>query len=185
MPERVGRDLHSNNGYAPNRYYTPEHVNPTGGTVALAANTLYAIPFRVRERTTFTRLGVEVTTGAGANGRLGIYNAANGVPTALVVDAGNVIFSSTGEKEVTISQTLMPGLYFIGVVTDNTPTLLGGTIQHTAMIADVGLLSPDAQGSGGTMRISGSHTFGALPTNFPTVVRDDITTIILPWMRVV
>ena len=50
--------------------------------------------------------------------RLGIYNSSETTfePNTVVLDAGTVDTSSTGIKEITISQTLNAGLYFLTAV---------------------------------------------------------------------
>jgi len=70
--------------------------------------------FPVSVATTFDRIGVEITGAvASSTVRLGIYNIVNSLPTTLVLDAGTVDSSTTGAKEITISQTLQPGLYLL------------------------------------------------------------------------
>lgn len=183
--EAVVRQAISNNGYATNRYYGSEGLNAPLAGLALVADTLYAIPFRVKERTTFTRIGIEITAFAGTNAKLGIYNAASGIPTTLVVDGGNVSTGSNALVEATISQTLMPGLYFLAVVADNTPTVWAALAQNPIMQSDVGYLTADAQASGGTFGIRGSHAFAALPANFPAVSYSDVNNFPWLWLRVV
>jgi hypothetical protein len=70
---------------------------------------------------TLDRVAVEVTTlQAGANARLGIYSATStGAPDALVVDLGEVDCSSTGVKELTVSQAVTGGvMYWLAVLNE-------------------------------------------------------------------
>ena len=67
---------------------------------------------------TVDRIAVNIQ-GAGSAGavvRLGIYESNNGVPGALVLDAGTVDTTSTGTKTITISQTLAAGYYYLAAV---------------------------------------------------------------------
>ena len=186
--EAVVRSPMSNIGYSTGRYYTSEQVNAPGSVSALglAANTIYAVPFRVRERTTFTRIGVEITAAvAGSSGRLAIYSAISGIPSTLVVDGGNVATATTGEKEATISTTLMPNLYFLASNFSATATVTAGSAQNPLMVQDIGYLAPVSQGSGGSMRITSTFAFGAFPSTFGPIGRDDVNSFVATWLRVV
>lgn len=65
---------------------------------------------------TLDRLGVWITSGgaAGSVVRLGLYGTTGGVPGTLLVDGGTVGSTTTGFKEVTISQVITAGLYWVG-----------------------------------------------------------------------
>jgi hypothetical protein len=96
------------------RYYTTDANVGTGS--ALTANRAHAIPFWVHTQTTFDRIGIRVTTGVAATTiRLGIYDSnSSRFPNNLVLDAGTVDSSaSTTNREITISETLNTGLYFL------------------------------------------------------------------------
>ena len=108
-------------GYRTNNYYFPYLMASAGGTGTLSPNQIYYVAFFVRQKTTFTRIGIQVTTSSGTIARLGIYNAADGRPTSLVLDCGTVSTTTTGEKEATISQSLNVGFYFLAVVSDGSP----------------------------------------------------------------
>jgi hypothetical protein len=110
-------------GYKTNNYYFPYMTGNQGGLSLLSTNRIYYVPFFVRQKTTFTRIGIQVTTFAGTSARLGIYNAANGVPTSLLLNCGTVSTASNGDKEATISQSLNVGFYFLALVCDNSPTI--------------------------------------------------------------
>lgn len=141
---------------------------------ALTRGITWITPVYIPERTTFTRIGIEVTTGvASTTIRLGIYSDSV-AGAALVLDAGTVDSSITGEKEITISQSLEAGLYFFaaqpeGGASDpsvNYASMSGyshiwgrsavGTLVSTAYIANTGALAATlgtptyADGSGTT-----------------------------------
>lgn len=163
----VAATLLSNGGYASNRYYGGSFDNITNAnTLVVTANRLYCRMFLCLEETTFTRIGIEVTSGAGTNGRLGIFQFDGSSPgsSARVVDAGTITTSTTGEKEATISQTLTPGMYFLAAVFDNTPTVRA-CVNNNASNWGQAFLGNAAQGTatddaGG---VYATHTFGALP----------------------
>jgi hypothetical protein len=125
-------------GYANNRYYLPYLMAGAGSSAIQTANQINYLPFFVRKRTTFNRIGITVTTLFGTSARLGIYNAANGVPTSLLLDCGTVSTATTGEKEATISQTLNTGFYFLAIVCDSTPTINTLTINNTSSSYAIG-----------------------------------------------
>lgn len=88
-------------------------------TTVPTLNDLHVRPFLVPVRRAFDRIGVNVTGAAAAGGvlRFGIYADGGGVPGSLLVDAGTVSSTSTGAREVTISQTLNPGVWWLAAVT--------------------------------------------------------------------
>ena len=150
--------------FTPGYYY-----GPAGGrsTTTMAAGLLTFVPFWVGASTSFTRIGAEVTT-AGAAGsllRLGIYrDNGNGLPGALTVDAGTVDAATTGAKELTIAQTLAPGLYWLAALAE-----VGSPIVRTVSTVN---LTPVGAGSlvtaTGSVAQSGHYktgiAAGALPS---------------------
>jgi len=157
-------------GYVTGRYYFPPgHKTPY--SQALAANTLYAVPFPISRRTTFTKIGVRVTTAEVAkNARLGIYKMANGVPSTLVLDAGTVSVAATGAVEITISQVLEAGVYALAIVTDATAAAINFSVVDVGMLSwVVGAAADDTADGSAEGLMYGAHTYGALPGNFPAV----------------
>ncbi len=102
------------------------HVMPGwsfGGQASLdlAVGELLFIPIYVPRTIVYDRIGIQVNTAVAASlARLGIYNpnAAGTAPGSLVLDAGTVSTATTGIKEITISQSLSPGFYFLSIVRD-------------------------------------------------------------------
>lgn len=100
-------------------YYRSGTDGDVGVGIATTPSTLSFSPFPVGRTTTFDRIAIEITTaGASMVERLGIYRAGtDGMPGALVHEAsGTIDASTTGAKELTISQTLEPGLYWLAHV---------------------------------------------------------------------
>jgi len=102
-----------------NDKYWTAFAATVSSTFTLSAGRVYYLPFVVGKRTTFTRIGINVTTGSAASqARLGIYRMESGVPTSRILDAGVVDTATTGEKEITITQDLAPGFYCLAVISD-------------------------------------------------------------------
>lgn len=103
-------------------------VNAWGAGSAATAGQVSYTPIYVPSSTTFDRIAISVSSAAAAGklARLGIYDATgtNGLPGALVLDGGTVAVDALGAKEVTISQTLATGRYWLAFVSDGTPTCL-------------------------------------------------------------
>ena len=154
---------------------------------SLTASTLFtigwewAIPIYIPERTTFDKIGCEVTTAvASSNIRLGIRKAAAGVASDLVLDAGQVDSSSTGAKEATISQELEAGVYF-----------LTAAAQDGASAPSINWISTD--GFSGIFGIDTSNTVascmyatgstGALPSSYGTVNYSGTALAPFVWLR--
>lgn len=117
-------------GYQSGVYITGRMFNAGAtGTVALAANTLYAMPLVMDGAASWTKISINVTsTGTAANCRLGVFTAdTNGAPSTLLFDGGVANVTGTGTKDVTISQTINPGFYYGVVVCDGTVTVTSGT----------------------------------------------------------
>lgn len=98
------------------RYY--KGMGPIlGATVASTLQRTYYVPFFVPVETSFDRILAK--SGSNFSGssivRLGIYNSsADGLPTTVLLDAGTVNFTSANQSlQITISETLGPGLYFL------------------------------------------------------------------------
>jgi hypothetical protein len=76
---------------------------------------------------TFDRLALNTpsTFSGSATVRLGIYNDTNGLPSTLVLDAGTVaVTAASTNYEITISQSLTAGFYWLAFVQQGTaPTL--------------------------------------------------------------
>lgn len=157
-------------------YHAPEfgygNANATPGSV----NRTFAWLVELRAGT-LDRLGVEVgATGAGSAIRLGIFSAdADGFPGALLLDAGTVDTSgSTGFKEISISQAVTAGTYWLSYTWQGgtAPQLRGvlGISQHRAITNNTG-----AWGGSEIKGLRDSNTWsGALGTPFGTPVADNI-----------
>ena len=166
-------------GIASSRYYTTPHGS-TITTLALGANILYCCPFFVPERTTWTEIGVEVTTAAAASSllRVGIYRAYAGRPQALILDGGAKAADSTGLKTSTISQVLEAGWYFLAVFSNGAPTVRAITDTATTLHGLTNTTALDTL-------IGASATYGAMPDPFPAslIYANGGTLVPLLWLR--
>jgi len=117
----IGGGVPGNWGYTSGFYYPAieARVSSPTDTGSFPAGRLACIPFWVRKRSRWNRVGAMVyTAAAGAFVRPGIYaDNGNGMPGALIVDGGQVDASTTGSKEAVIDQWLDPGLYWIAIAT--------------------------------------------------------------------
>ncbi len=185
----IGTAGYSQSGYATNRYYAGNLMitNAGAGTVK-TANQLYISPLVLGgPSATFTRIGITVITpaSAGKHAHLGIYNMADGVPTTLLLDAGTVAVDSSGEKEVTISQSLSAGNYALVNLSDGAPA-------YCANSQDGSAAGNDFFGESGSLAAYitsaySSQTYGSLPSSWPGTLtyltgNNDGTFM---WLRVV
>jgi len=96
------------------------------GVLAGAAGRIDLFPFIPRDDITVDRLSVNVTTLVGAAlGKIVLYAAdATGRPGALILETGDLDFSTVSLKEATVAQTLRRGItYWIGIRHSSTATL--------------------------------------------------------------
>lgn len=105
--------------YKTGKYYITAQAPEADSTLAPVKDNVVYHPFPVGEALTIDRItcGVQTAGTATAVVRLGIYQDTDGMPDALLLDAGTVAGDSSGYKEITISQALTAGtLYWIAVV---------------------------------------------------------------------
>lgn len=111
-------------------YYFASGTNSVTTSATLTNGTLRVHPFYVPNACVLSRIGADVTSAgdSGSKYRLGIYaDNGSGYPGTLVLDAGTIAGDSNTVQEITISQALDPGMYWIGgvvqVVTVTQPTI--------------------------------------------------------------
>jgi len=156
-------------------------INPTQ-TYSVTANRLYAKPYSISESISFTKIGINVTTAVAGNARLGIYTWANGLPGSLVADLGTVSTTTTGDKEISITQTLAAGAYALVAIFDATPVIRGHNTNPTEIGNYLGW--DDSSGTGGNPGdVYESRTYGALPATFGTPVYEYVGVVPGIWLR--
>lgn len=147
--------------YKSTRYYGPAMLR-ANGTLALSANTHYAMPITLFGRGSFDRIGVYVTAATGVNGRFGIYTDVADLPGTLIVDGGATALTASAMNTVTISQALGPGNFWLTMVTDGAATVNSHDSDFRIMKLGAGNLNVTGA------RVSAALTYGALPTSFGT-----------------
>ena len=150
---------------AAGEYITP----PTSTNTSTRSNgTLHMTPLTLASAITIDRIAIEVT-GAGTAGsvcRLGLYSDDGGKPGALLVDAGTVDTTTTGVKEVTVSQVLSAGRVWLAAVQQGAPATLA-TVRTTLSSLWIGNSSAsNVLGTPGNGLLVTGVT-GALPSPFP------------------
>ena len=120
----------STNAPMPDTTYYISNLSTTWGSGitamggGLTDDTMYLVPIFISESFTIDRIAVEVTTSAAsATVRLGLYSSVDSVPSALIADFGTVDASTTGVKELTISQALTKGLIWGAYVCSNSSSV--------------------------------------------------------------
>jgi hypothetical protein len=95
------------------RYYGGEPYSPSTNNPALGTGVV--TPIFIPTQKSFNRIGVDVTTTRTTTTiNLGIYGAdAQGQPLGLIADYGTVDASLSGLQEITISELLDPGWYWL------------------------------------------------------------------------
>lgn len=157
----------SHPGFVASRFYPPYGMIAGSPTTAGSATTLYYLFFAVPVAQTFTKIGINITSGATGNCRLGIYNCAT-IPTTLVVDGGTVALSGTGVVSATINQSLASGGYFLAVIVDNTSVNVSGVGTVPTLMEWLYGIGATVTGSAPGGYASTGVTFGALPTPAPS-----------------
>jgi hypothetical protein len=161
--------------FASGLYYTVLS-SPSDGATAFTQNNIFGTYFPVSVTTTFDRIGIEVTAAiASSTVRLGIFRCVGGVPTTRVLDAGTIDSSTTGAKEITISQSLTPGLYILVACPQggaSSPTLRSRTGGYGIPPPQTSIANQNNTGfniSGVSGAFASSYSFGISQTSSPKV----------------
>lgn len=146
----------------PTTYYMPLTVSGGAGTSAVAANTLYFLPFYLGAATV-DRIGIEVTTLAAGNARLGLYRNVAGLPTSLILDCGTVSTGANAIVEASFTALGVPDEpFWAAVVFDATPTCRNGTAVDSTFFG-ASAFSSAQRG------LFGTFTYGVLPASAPAI----------------
>lgn len=166
-------------GHASSLYYGPDNIYQPVSTAGLTAGVIYYAPISIGERTTFTKIGVKVTTLSTGTARLGIYYMQNGQPTTLLLDAGTVDVTSAADKEITISQEIEAGDYALTIQAQATPVI---NFYPSAGISRCGSLTSTLTDA---TIVAGPTTYGPLASTASGVTRSGALTGAVPglWLR--
>jgi hypothetical protein len=112
----------------------PSNLTYTG-TGLLVLNELVVVPFFTPRAVSMANLGLEVTTigTAGAVVRLGMYYGTLDAPTTLAIDAGTIVATSTGFKEVAAGFANLSGAFWLAAVAQvaaSTVRVINGSPMH-------------------------------------------------------
>lgn len=114
-------------GYVAGRFYGPPG-NVVISAFAGTTGTLWFTPMYIGVAKTFTKLSVR--TNASVTGtphaEIGIYANNSGIPGALLLDAGDVVLTSSATSTITgLNIPLTPGWYWLAVSIDASASLFG------------------------------------------------------------
>lgn len=143
---------------AATRYVVPGWFSGTSVTTAdLPDGTFFYFPIFVSHTTTFIGIAIHVGTASDTTGtaRMGIYNMdpSTRLPTSLVLDAGTVLTTTTGAKEIVISQALTANAwYYLALVSTFTGAV---TPQVRGFDDTVGVVSPFGGENSSVSTVSG------------------------------
>lgn len=156
---------------ASGKYFYPISAGSATTNAALGVGTLRLFPWYLPKDISIDRIGAEVTTvgDAGSKLRLGIYaDTGSAYPGALILDAGQIAGDSATVQDITVSQFLPAGMYWIGgvvqTVTTTQPTVRTCTGWFAPMTVIHSNSIPGANGQ--TIGYSQSSVTGALPSTF-------------------
>jgi hypothetical protein len=152
-------------------------------TWATGTGFLRFVPFFTDKTIHVDRIGVEVTTSALSGGvvRLGIYNSdSDMMPSTVLLDAGTVssVVTAPAWVEITISQVLQPGLYWLAVVGQTATSTLrayryGGWMPVTRFTSATPSLNVDNHNAFQMASVSGAlptFSFGTIQGGAPRVL---------------
>jgi hypothetical protein len=160
------------------RYYRTIGNN-TPGARAFAANVTRYSPILIPTSTTYDRIGIAAgsTFSGTASVRLGIYNDLNGQPDTVLLDAGTIAPTASGQEyQITINQTLSAGFYWLAfntitAATTNTYVGFDGSIAtSTPAVNYLNLSFASATGMGVGFTESVNATSGFATASSPTTV---------------
>jgi hypothetical protein len=129
-----------------------------------AGLSLWATAFVIPRPITVDRIGVTVTTAATSGVlRLGIYNnGTNNYPGSLVLDAGTIDASTTGWKEIIISQSLATGVWWLACLPNLDTIYIGANEYYQTILGS----STSTDYAYATWKVV--QAYGTLPATFPT-----------------
>ena len=150
------------------------------GSASYSAGDLHATPIYIGKATTFNQIAMHCTGVGGTNARLGIYNDGGGFPSTLLVDAGSVATTATGDQTITISQILGPGVYWLAIA------MQGGSGTFTVSTSpgfDIGYIGQSSIGTVAPIGYSQGGITGALPSPWGATLTEITNNAMLAFIR--
>lgn len=129
----------------------------------------FYVPMPIPRSLTIDRIGVEVTASATGSPliRLGIYEDSSGAPGTLILDAGTVDASTTGFKEITISQALTAGMVWLVLAQQGGTS--NGAVRATRYATHVSIPSSGYSLYEAAAWVDANATTGALAASAPAM----------------
>lgn len=156
----------------------PNVLGGTGTYKSRGVGHLALMPLVVPDSATLDRIGVNCSTaGAGSLARLGLYrDNGSGKPGSLLLQAGTVDLSTTGNKTIVINQVLRPGIYWVACLIEGA----AATLEHaTGSATFEGFPTSDFWIDPRNGFTAGAVAAGALPANAPALSLEYETIITL------
>lgn len=174
--------------YAANRYYpaTIPGIATDFATGSASNNTIYYTPFFCRFSHTFTGISFMNNSSVNTNKfRLGIYSSVGGVPSALVVDSGELTVGDASTnvlRTIAISQALAANtLYWLAYIGNTSSNIYKfGTGPNANLMQEVGLSAAETINLGNIFAgFSESYAYAALPsTATPGSLVNPLSTVV-------
>lgn len=156
-------------GYRSGIYYPhSSYVSGVSNNTPIPQSAIAYTPMIIYSAVTIDRIGLNVSTAvSNALCRLAIYSNVSALPGNLIVDAGELDCSTIGGKEIPVSLTLSPGVYwFAGTVptTNSVPniTIISSNFSNVSVLGQ----SSISTNSNCVLR-QGSYTYAAYPSTAP------------------
>jgi hypothetical protein len=149
-------------------YYFTSSATAVNTSSTLANGTFRVAPWYVPNACTISRIGAEITSAgdAGSKLRIGIYSDTGScAPGSLLLDAGTIAGDSATVQEITVSQALTPGIYWVGAAVQLV-TVTQPTVRVTSGVNMLGVISLGTAAPSAGQTISGfavASVTGALP----------------------
>lgn len=142
--------------------YTSPVIFPATTANAIAANVIYWQPIRL-PGAIIDRIGLNITAGAAGTCRPGLYTNVNGVPSARIVDGGELDTTNIAEIEATITALTLPLAWvWMGVVFSATPSVTVGTGCNSYILGC-------AEVSVARRGLASTFAYAALPATAPAI----------------
>ncbi len=145
-------------------------IGTSYATATVQENLLIAYPVFIPILTQIDKIGINVASaGLEGNARLGIYknnSIDKPIPSSLLIDAGEVDITTTGNQTKDISIELDRGLYWLALVlAGSTPTL-----SYVSATSQFSILGSSSIGGTVLTGVTKSYTYDVLPDPFPNNV---------------
>ena len=135
-------------------------VSSSNSSLVAGLNIAYYSPIWIFQTSSFDRISTRTSGAFSGSGvmRLGIYNNNNDLPGSLLLDAGTISATAANTNyEITINQSLSPGLYWLATVSQTnattnsynsmlTPTFQTWVTSPSSQAQTIGYLQNDVSG---------------------------------------